>query len=326
MKNKPFHFRYVNEIVGVFVLLVIVLLVAAVIVAGRAQGWFEQTHEIPIDFPPEGSLELQVGSPVQILETTVGRVLDIEADENGFMTATILIKGDFYQFVRSDSIVTVKRKFGVFGDAYVHISKGKGPELPEGAGLVANPDVDLMDIVLDLINQVRDATLDLLESATKVVDETVGFAADLRSPDSSVQQSLRHVEDIINQIKEGKGSIGRFTTNEETAERLDAILDEFAKMVSDIEKVLEDVSKTTSGLPEMAKVIEGEVRDIPGTVAIAQETVRETERLIEGVQNHWLLRDYVPPDHSTPLIRAYDIPRKAPDPQAADASAKENES
>ncbi len=219
--------------------------------------------------------------------------------------------------------MTVKKKFGVFGDAYVHVTKGTGPELPEGAGLVATREVDIVAVVLDLINQVRDATLVLLESATKEVDEIVGLTADMRASDSPLQKSLLHLESIIQQIEEGKGPVGRFVTDEETAESLDQIIAEFTKVAGDIQKILEDVRQVTATLPEMARVVSDEVQDIPGTVAITQETIRETERLIVGVQNHWLLKKYVPRDNARALIPVYDIPRRPPGYQSEEESVKE---
>jgi phospholipid/cholesterol/gamma-HCH transport system substrate-binding protein len=299
MKSKPFQFRYVNEIVGGFVLLVVALLMAAVIVAGRAQGWFEPVYKVEINFPPQGSLDLQVGSPVKILGATVGRVEMIEADDEGFMTGQISIKGTFYQYVRSDSEVIVKKTFGIAGDAFLDISRGVGPELPPGAGLVARKDTDLNELLEDLLSQVRGSILPLLDSVKTAADEYTGLASDLRV--------------IIQKIEAGEGPAGLLVSDEATARKIEELLNQ-------VQAILTDVRGATIELPPMARTVNREVQDLPGTVLLTQETLRETERLIEGIQRHWLLRKYVqaeaPP---TPLIPAHDIPRNA-----ASAPAQEN--
>ena len=71
---KPFKFRYVNEIVGTFVLLIVVVLIVTVLLAGHAQEWFTPEYRYRLNFPEEGSLGIQAGSPVEILGTTVGKV------------------------------------------------------------------------------------------------------------------------------------------------------------------------------------------------------------------------------------------------------------
>jgi len=319
MKTKPFQFRYVNEIVGVFVLLVVALLVAAVVLAGRAQGWFEPVHRLHIDFPPEGSLNLQQGSPVQILGATVGGVESIIADEDGFMTAIITVKGDFFQYVRTDSRVIVKKKFGVAGDAYIDITKGTGPALPHGAGLVATKDIDLVVLVQNLVTQVSDAVLPLIESVRKAVDETAGLLGDVRSVDMPVQKLLSNIESITARINRGEGPAGRIVSDEEMAKQIDALVAQVREAMAQLQAILADVQKTAAELPPMAKTVGGEVQSIPGTVALTQETIRETEKLIEGLQRHWLLRKYIPQPASTPLIPVYDIPKpvKAGDPGPA---------
>ncbi len=62
--NAPFKFRYVNEIVGTFVLIIVALLVAGILLAGHAQDWFTPIHRYHVDFPAEGSLGLQKGATV----------------------------------------------------------------------------------------------------------------------------------------------------------------------------------------------------------------------------------------------------------------------
>ncbi|HMP89854.1 MAG TPA: MlaD family protein [Kiritimatiellia bacterium] len=309
MKTKPFHFRYVNEIVGGFVLLVILLMVTAVILAGRAQGWFEPVIKIPIDFPPQGSLGLQVGSPVEILGTTVGRVENISVDEDGFMVGMISIKGDFIQFVRSDSRAVVKKKFGIAGDAFIDLTKGLGPELPVGAGLVATKDTDLNELLEQLLNQVREAVVPLLESVKRAADEYGNIAADLRADGGPVQKILSNVESIIQKIDQGEGPAGRLISDPELADTIQSMVNQLNEAVRHVDQILADVRKATAELPDMARTIGGEVRDIPGTVAMSQEAIREAERLISGLQRHWLIRRHIPQTEPTPLIPLHDVRR-----------------
>ena len=77
--SKPFKFRYVIEIVGAFVLIVVLALIAGIIIAARAQGWFVPEHDLMIRFPEEGSLGLQKGSEVQVLGTPAGSIKEIKS-------------------------------------------------------------------------------------------------------------------------------------------------------------------------------------------------------------------------------------------------------
>ena len=322
MKTKPFQFRYVNEIVGGFVLLVIILMIVAVILAGRAQGWFEPVRKIGLDFPPQGSLGLQVGSPVEILGATVGRVENIEVDEDGFMIGMISIKGDFIQFVRSDSRAVVKKKFGIAGDAFIEVTKGLGPELPIGAGLVATKDTDLNELLELLLNQVREAVVPLLESVKRAADEYGSLAEDMRKEDGPINQILGNVESIIRKIEHGEGPAGRLISDKEMAVAIQSMVTQLSEAVAHVEKILQDVRQATVELPAIAKTVGQEVQDIPGTVVLTQDTIREAERLISGIQRHWLIRKHIPQSEPTPLIPLYDV-RRTPGSSAMDTTASE---
>lgn len=305
MNNKPFQFRYVNEIVGGFVLLVVALLVAAVVVAGRAQGWFKPVYKIHIDFPAQGSLDLQVGSTVQILGATVGKVEMIHVDDAGFMSGEVSVSADFRQFVRADSRAIVKKKFGIAGDAFIEITKGTGEELPEGAGLVVTKDTDLNELLEELLGNLRDAVLPLLASVKQAADEYAGLAADLRAEHGALQQLLANLASITRNIEEGKGPAGLLVSDEATAQKIEALIDQ-------VQAIMTDIKGATVELPPMARTVNTEVQTIPGTVLMTQETLRETERLIEALQRHWLLRKYVTPEgRPTELIPVHDIRRAA---------------
>ena len=130
---KPFKFRYVNELAGIFVLLVFLLFVAGIVLAGRAQGWFEHYRHVSITFPAAGSSGLKKGAEVEMLGATAGSVDRMSMDDEGNMHAILSIRSDFFPFVRRDSRVILKKQFVVVGDAYVEIPRGKDKEaLPEG--------------------------------------------------------------------------------------------------------------------------------------------------------------------------------------------------
>ena len=152
---KKFKFRYVNEIVGGFVLLVFLLLLAGVVVAGRAQHWFDPMVEISLKFPKEGSLDLQKGAEVMLKGAKVGSVQDILVDEDGNITGSIRVRGSFMRFVRTDTVAWVQKKLVVTGDAFIVLAPdrdAKGEDLPSagaemprtGGEIVCKKDTEIL--------------------------------------------------------------------------------------------------------------------------------------------------------------------------------------
>jgi phospholipid/cholesterol/gamma-HCH transport system substrate-binding protein len=306
---KPFKFRYVNEIAGAFVLLTVALLVAAILLAGHAQEWFTPVRRIHVDFPLEGSLGIQKGAEVQILGYTVGKVERVTVEEDGRMTGFITVKGDFIRFVRIDSRAVVKRMFGVAGAAYIEITEGQGELLPEDFNLECVKDQELLEMAEQMVNQIKDAVVPALEQVQKAVVEYTALAADLRSTNGPLVGLLVNLEEITRGLKQGEGTAGQLLRDPALADEITGILQKVNAALTDVKKILRDVEATTAQLPPMADKIGGEVDDMPGLVDQTQETIREAERLIEGIQKHWLLRSNIPQPAPTKLIAPAEVIR-----------------
>lgn len=288
--SKPFKFRYVNEIVGAFVLLVVAALIVGIMLAGRAQDWFEPVHEIRLEFPEEGSLGLQRGAEIQILGATVGRVGKIRVKDDGSMYTTLAIKGDFIRFVRADSRAIVKKKLVVTGDAYVEITQGRGAPLGDDPVMQAVRDTEITELAQEILKEIQNAVLPLLEEHTKL-------AADLRDAEKPLMKLLSNLEEISRGLAHGEGSAGQLLRDPKAAQEIEQLL-------ADLRAILADIKETTARLPAMAATVGGEVDALPGTVVQVNETLRESERLIQGIQQHWLLRKYVPTTQLPEIIPA----------------------
>ncbi len=292
--KKPFKFRYVNEIVGVFVLIVLFLLIACIIFTGRAQGWFEPTHEIRAEFPDEGTMELRRGSEVRVLETPAGMVRDIVPREDGVMEAVMTVRGRFFQFIRDDSTGIVKRTFGVAGDAFVEITRGRGQPLPEeDAYIPIIRDTELLDLAESLLEEVRETTVPAIEELQRMLAESTGLVQDMRNPDGDVQQLLASLNRIMQGLEAGEGAAGKLLRDPDVAEDVETMVASVQDSLEEVNRILRDVATATEKLPQMTDRVAGELEDIPGLVYQTQATLQEAEVLIEGIQRHWLIRRHI---------------------------------
>jgi phospholipid/cholesterol/gamma-HCH transport system substrate-binding protein len=296
----------VNELTGVFVLAIVTLLVVGVVLAGRAQHWFEPVYKLRILFPPEGSFGLQKGAEIDILGTPVGTVDQIEVAENDRLEAVLKIQGDFVRFIRTDSVAVIKRKFGVAGDAFVDITVGQGApiELTGEAVIECRKDTELLEIVQQVVEQVQQATLPAIAELQKTLMEYRLLAQDMRNPQGNLQQilvrvhsSVGHVDSLLAGLEQGEGTAGKLLKDPAMAEHVEKILVNIDQTIGqlngalrEVETILNHVKQATAVLPEAVDTVRGELRDVPGVVLNTQTTLHETEKLLEGLQQHWLLR------------------------------------
>ena len=187
MKQR-FKFRHVNEITGTFVILVMVVVIAAVVWTAHSQGWFRGTVTLRIVLPEAGAAGIRQGSEVYFLGTLVGTVSDVLVAPTGRMEARTRIRSDFFRFVREDSSAVVKKKFGVAGDAYFDIARGEGPPLPsKNASIICKELPMTMEATVD---EVRRTVLPVLEKLSVGVDTWTAYEVSWLDPAGKPQVAI----------------------------------------------------------------------------------------------------------------------------------------
>ena len=305
MMKQRFKFRHVNEITGTFVILVVVALVSAIVWTGYRQRWFRGTVTLRIVLPEAGAAGIRQGSQVYFLGTLVGTVFDVVVDEAGRMEAGTTIRSDFFRFVREDSSAVVKKKFGVAGDAYFEITRGQGEPLPrKDASIVCR---ELPGTMESAIEEVRRAALPVLEKLSAGLDtwttlgEKLSTGADAWTKlGTNLDESRQHLDQLIARldgivagVEQGKGTAGKLLTDSALADDLKTILAKGNVSMDQLQAILEDVQLAGTHLSAVSEALAAEAEDLPGLVLQTQQTLHELERLIEGVQKHWLIRKYV---------------------------------
>jgi phospholipid/cholesterol/gamma-HCH transport system substrate-binding protein len=313
MKQR-FKFRHVNEITGIFVILIVVVLIAAIVWTGYRQRWFRGTVTLRIVLPEAGAAGIRQGSEVYFLGTLVGTVSNVIVDAAGRMEAGTSIRSDFFRFVREDSSAVVKKKFGVAGDAYFEITRGQGQPLPKkDVSIICK---ELPGTMETAIEEVRSAVLPVVEKLSvglgtwTTLGEKLSAGADawtrlgtnLGESGQHLDQLIGRLDRIVAGVEQGKGTAGKLLTDPALADDLKTILDKGNVSMDQLENILKDVQLASTDLSAVSEALAIEAKDLPGLVLQTQQTLHELERLIEGIERHWLIRKYIEQRHPNTRI------------------------
>lgn len=317
-------FRYTNETVGLFVLITLLIFIAGLFYSGQVRKWFNPGETLKVVLPDEGLFGLAQGSAVEILGTKAGEIKDIVINPDQKIHAIARIDSDMAVFVRSDSRATIRRTFGIAGDAFLEITRGHGPPLDwEFAVLTVQSDRRTSDTVSELIEELRAKVMPVIDDAHKAIIILTTVARDLQNPDKGVQQLLANLNSIADKIDRGEGAIGRLLTEDKLVRDLEALIDRMGPLFDDLEKTIDNVSEYSSefdietgdipkitrslkktmasmemvmkdlsaATPHLPKIVEnfGDAADTaPILVLQVQQVMVELERLIQQLQSHWL--------------------------------------
>jgi phospholipid/cholesterol/gamma-HCH transport system substrate-binding protein len=323
---KPLKVRRVNEIVGLFVLVALVLAVAAVVLGPRTQRWFTPATTLTIHLPPEGSLGLRKGGDVQILGSVVGSVEDISVSKAGEMEAQVSIRGNFIRFVRQDSVAIIRKPLGI-GDASIEITRGYGAPLPaRGAFLRSEADKAPTQLIEETLVAIREEALPALKELRGAISEYVLLASELRERQGELQVALQQLNRLGNALEKGEGVAGMLLFDPGPAAELRAALPKVNASLAELQATLADARKLAARLPRIGEDMEDGMKDLRATAADArriasavpeleksvkrtvdaapavllqaQSTLHEIQRLTEALQRNWLVRGGMAPADS----------------------------
>jgi ABC-type transporter Mla subunit MlaD len=292
---KPFKFRYVNEIAGTFAAAMALVLVLAIVFAGRAQKWFEPVTPIAILLPMDGAHGLKHGDDVRILGVSVGVVdqISLPDEQTERMTMVVNVNPRFARFIRSGaqqggsvdestaSKAIIRVPIGI-GDPFVEITRGQGPLLAQGAVLPSELEISTADSINQTINDVRNKTLPEVEGLLKQYSQ---LAADLQNQQGPFVKTLVHLDRLSENLDRTDTVVGRITSDREFADKLDKAVTNLAASSDQIHQVLGNLQETTTKLPGVMTSLKQTVDTLPGVMLHTQQALIEVQKLVKAVES-----------------------------------------
>lgn len=292
-----------DEWIGLFVVVALLAFVGAVLQAGVLREWVAPSARLRVLLPEEGVGGIVAGSEVEVLGTRAGTVRSVVISRGQRFHAEVALDRQAAEFVRRDSIATIRRRFGVAGAAFLDISRGVGAPLDwDFAVIEAVSERAPTETVGALIDELRDRVFPILDE---------------------VQRAVRSLANAMERLDRGEGAAGRLLSDAATAEEIGRILAEGRRLVSslaeiaaggerlaetltgeegipallrradrslaEVQRVTRDLARATQRAPAIARGAQESVEVVPALLLQAQATARELEALTLQLRGLWLL-------------------------------------
>ncbi len=281
---KELKLRYVNELAGTFVLATLLVVIAGVILVGRAQGWFTPVGHVTLNLPEAGSLGLERGAAVLILGTSAGTIDDITVTDDGRMVATASIRRDFMRFVREDSVAVIRMTLGV-GDAYVEISRGSGAALPAAEPTIpALADEGPTQAIGELTTAIRKEVVPTLQELRRGLHQYSQLAAELRDPAGPFQESLARIRDITAQVDSGQGLAGRLLRDEQWADDVEGLLTKLDAAAGETERLVAALRQSADRVPKIGDSVDAQIAELTKLTAETRTTLRAAQVVLKNME------------------------------------------
>ena len=191
---------------------------------------------------------------------------------------------DFRTFIRSDSVVTIRRTLGI-GDAFVEIVKGTGSELPpQGGVLVAAADQAPTQLVEKTVRQLADETIPVLQQARAMMTEYTKLAADLRDPHGKLQLAIAHLEGVSGRIERGDGMYGRVFIDPKVASEFADAVSHLRSSLDHADAFFRDLHNASGSVPAITANANDATKQLPMLITQASEVLNRSQAALKNVE------------------------------------------
>ncbi len=330
--SRGHKLRYVNQLVGVFVILVVSVLFATLLVVAWGQEWFVPSHDLLAYLAEEELDGMQVNTPVQILGERVGKVREIRyVDEPArieqlrsrfpddgqpkrqFLEIQLQISDRSIDKVRADSRIHIRRRLAGVGDVYLEILRGSAHRGPASESTIFGiyPEKSAQDEIRSMTGLMAEVQRDFATMRESWVASAKTFersSTDFMQTSDRVREVARSLLEVTPQLPQLADDVLR------TSRDLKATSEQFRQTASDIgqsnrqlQNVLADaeevsprwlpITQQTERLLTTSQAIADRLRDeteeLPGTINQVRDTAGDAQEVIDGLRQNWLIRRQV---------------------------------
>ncbi len=304
-----------NIRLGLFVLAGIILLVVVLYILGLQRGFFRSTVELRTHFAQVSGL--REGNNVRFAGIDVGMVTSITIINDTAVLVTMAVREAEAVHIRDNAIASLGSD-GLIGNRLVNIVPGKGVGNPITSGVelrsITPVDTDEMMRTLDRTNVnmaeisdglrglsdriIRPNTLVGLLSDTVLAEELRTSFIDLQHTLENVRSVTRTVDQLMTDVKDGKGALGTLVSDPEAEQQLRQWFVTMQELSDSLTQATSEAGRFARGLNKPGglgytlsrdTVVADDVRQTIQNLEKTSETLEENMR---ALQRNWLFRKY----------------------------------
>lgn len=334
--TESFRLRYVNWIVGLFLLLIMIIALGSALAVILATDTFVKKSPYIVRVTQEELGSLKTEADVFLLGERVGKVVEIKFEQDPDkivarrdITIRMLIRSDVNKKITADSKVMITQPLGGIANSYVDIRRGSsGVEMAENQENDREFTVDTSDSALnDVAKSVNEGMAQIVDNFDRARSSIVWGMNAFRSLSQTSERGVDPaLEELRKAIAELRASTARTeatlkntlediaetsrTMNERTktsSATLDTNIEEMEQTVADanrnlkiaIEKVSRDLAVSLEKFNDVMDDIKKVSKDLPDTMDEVNDAVADADDVIDGVKKHPLLRKHVKQEQGT---------------------------
>lgn len=306
--------RMRTVIVGAFVLGGLLLFGGGLFLIGDRRLLFVDQFELNSTFGKVTGLH--IGTQVRVAGLAAGEVLEIRlpAGPSDKFRVRMRLREDVRQLVRTDSTCAVQTD-GIVGNAFVQVSVGTdtSPPVEPGDTITGIDPIEFADLIQegrDTFRTVAKEVIELKEDVsgavgvlTQTIDtangviENVGQDVGRLTTTSArlvenVQRTVADARALVNDVRQGQGTIGQLLTDRALYERMTSVGREAEQTVRNLREATDRARAVVESVAAPNGTAQQIAQTLRNTLAEVQEVTSDLAEGTEALKRNFLFRGY----------------------------------
>ncbi len=295
--------------VGAFMAIMVILLLTIIVMIGRGKDWFEAYVTYYTVF--DEAYNLSKNARVKLFKAEIGKVKSVRL-EGDKVKVTLAILKDYAPRIKTDSVATVESPTFI-GSEYVSIKPGtpEAPPIPENGTIPSEARKSVADFIAEFeVEKTAKMVIQSVQGVSEIVAHMRDPEGPLYSSLDSIAKTLAHIEEVIREIREGKGSVGGLIRSEELLQKIYDQLGHVNRILTNVEDVTAKTPDIADGLRKSMDMInqiltniEQGSQDFPVVTKSTKQGIREIrdgveeiDKVVQSVQKSFLIKPNLPPE------------------------------
>jgi phospholipid/cholesterol/gamma-HCH transport system substrate-binding protein len=289
-----------EQLVGVFLLVLVIFTIVTLLVIAQGKGWFQPQNTYFVEF--KQGYNLHPGSLVKMFNAEIGKVSDMGITQAmGFpqVKVTIRVFREYAGLIRQDSVAQVVSPT-LIGSEYLEISPGSSgyPKIEAYGTIPSRERKTVMEYMAELVNQ------ETVQKVKLTVSNLVQLSEQLKNDEKAFLTAVNHANQVLVSLTEARGTMGMLLMHKDLYGRmtqslthLDQFMVEAKGLTGDFRPIalnLQTFSKSITQEIEPLKAILANIRasseDLPDLVDTATQTARSGKEVLDALKANPLIR------------------------------------
>jgi phospholipid/cholesterol/gamma-HCH transport system substrate-binding protein len=309
-----------EQLVGVFLLVLLIFTMVTLLVIAQGKGWFQSQNTYLVKFK-QGHNLLQ-GSLVKMFNAEIGKVSDMGitlTQGRPQVQVTIKVSKEYANLIRQDSVAEVVSPT-LIGSEYLEISPGSSgyPKIEPYGTIPSRERKSVTEYLAEIVTQ------DTVQKVKLTVANLAQLSEQLKNDEKAVLAAVNHANQVLVSLTEARGTMGMLLMQKDLYARMMESLGHLDQFLVEAKSLTGEFRPTASNLQGFTKALAQEMEplkaivaniktgseDLPDLVEAATETARSGKEVMDAIKANPLIRMTAPKEPKSQTIHV--APRTLP--------------